>query len=210
MSIRASGSRSGGTWLMESGWLRACSTAGLQPFRGTRAEREGSAAGGLKRHAALDDCAVLLELVNGPVQAGGVHSQLLGDLAHGDTGTLLDQTQDVLLSARGAARAGPPIACGALLRARPPRRGRCADALAVPLPALPSRLDAADRVVAFAARRRRRSGLVDAGGRGPAAGASLLTLKPRRWATCSSSWYSATSGLSSRRRLATCSSAVRN
>jgi hypothetical protein len=65
------------------------------------------------------------------------------------------------------------------------------DALAVPPSALPLRVDTADRAAAFAVRRRRRAGSVDAGGRESAAGASLLTLKPRRWATCSSSWNSA-------------------
>src|SRR5207342_648063 len=86
---------------------------------------EASVAGGLKRHAPLDDRAVLLELVHRPVQTGGVDSQLLGDLAHGDAGTLFDQAQDVLLSARGAARAGPAVACRALRRARPSRLGCC-------------------------------------------------------------------------------------
>jgi hypothetical protein len=95
------------------------------PATARRQAGEASVAGGLKRHAPLVDRTVLLEPVHRPVQTGGVHAQLRGDLAHGDTGTLLDQTQDVLLSARGAARAGPPIACRALRRAPPSRLRRC-------------------------------------------------------------------------------------
>lgn len=72
------------------------------PLNARRYASEASVAGGMKRHAALDDCAVLLELVHRPVQPGRVDPQLFGDLGHGDAGMLLDQTQDILLSPRGA------------------------------------------------------------------------------------------------------------
>ena len=179
------------------------------PWRRVRA-REGSAAGRLKRHAPLDDRAVLLELVHRPVQTRGVHSQLLGDLARVMPGRCL--TRRRTSCCRRDVRLEPARLSLAELCGERARRACVAatDALVVPPSALPSCLDAADRAAVFAARRRGRAGLVEAGGRVPGAGASSLTLNPRRWATCSSSWYSATSGMSSRRRLATCSSAVRN
>jgi hypothetical protein len=61
----------------------------------------------VKRSVLLGDRAFLLELVHRAVQTGGVDSELLGDLADGDAGTLIDEAQDVLLSARGAPRTGP-------------------------------------------------------------------------------------------------------
>src|SRR3954447_15349610 len=50
--------------------------------RGAARSERSSPAGGLKAHAPLDDCAVLLELVHRPIQTAGVdyaHAARLGD-----------------------------------------------------------------------------------------------------------------------------------
>jgi hypothetical protein len=174
--------------------------------RGAARSERSSGAGGLKAHAPLDDRAVLLELVHGPIQTGGVDSKFLGDLAHGDARTLMDQMQDVLLSTRRAARTGPPIARRAPRRACPPRRDRRLGRRR--LPARVTRRHGCPRLG-----RRGASATPSLGRRGPPLTGGrgvIVEAQPRRWAICSSSWYSAASGLSSRRRLATSCSAVRN
>jgi hypothetical protein len=65
------------------------------------------AAGGLQRRAVLGDQAVLLELADVTVQVGGVDAEFGGDLLDGDPGTVVDQTEDVLLTARLAVAARP-------------------------------------------------------------------------------------------------------
>ena len=64
------------------------------------------AAGGLQCGAVLGDQAVLLEVVDVAVQVGGVDIEFGGDLLDGDLWTVLDQSQDVLLTARLAVPAG--------------------------------------------------------------------------------------------------------
>jgi hypothetical protein len=65
------------------------------------------AAGGLQRGAVLGDQAVLLELADVAIQIGGVDAEFGGDLLDGEPWTVLDQAQDILLTARLAVAAHP-------------------------------------------------------------------------------------------------------
>jgi hypothetical protein len=48
----------------------------------------------------LGDQAVVLELADVAVQIGGVDAELRGDVLDGGPGTVVDQSQDVLLTGR--------------------------------------------------------------------------------------------------------------
>jgi hypothetical protein len=50
--------------------------------------------------AVLGDQAVVLELADVAVQIGGVDAELRGDVLDGGPGTVVDQSQDVLLTGR--------------------------------------------------------------------------------------------------------------
>jgi hypothetical protein len=79
------------------------------PEGGRRRARSGGrclAAVGLQRGAVLGDQAVVLELADVGVQIGGVYVEFGGDLLDGDPWAVVDQTQDVLLTARPAVLAG--------------------------------------------------------------------------------------------------------
>src|SRR5215211_7728274 len=65
------------------------------------------AAAGVQRGGVLGDQAVLLELADVAVEIGGVDAEFRGDVLDGNAGTVADQTQDVLLTARLGVAARP-------------------------------------------------------------------------------------------------------